>query len=39
MAEDAAMTEEVVATVLESRFINRATWLFFDHKEPYAIEY
>jgi hypothetical protein len=39
MSEDSAMTQEIVATVLESRFINRATWLFFDHKESYSIEY
>jgi hypothetical protein len=38
-AEDSNMTAEIVATVLESRFVDRVTWLFYDHKEPYSIEY
>lgn len=28
-----------VTTVLSSRFIDRASWLFYDHEEPYEAEY
>jgi len=38
-SDDSTMTEEVVQTIIESRFLDRVTWLFYDHKEPYAVEY
>ncbi len=38
-ADDPTMTQEVVQTVLESRFLNRVTWLFYDHEEKYRMEY
>jgi hypothetical protein len=38
-SENENMTGAVVASVLESRVVNRVTWLFYDHEEPYSIEY
>lgn len=28
-----------IAAILESRFVDRATWLFYDHQEPYYPDY
>ncbi len=33
------MRENLVATELLRRFVNRASWLFYDHEEPNIIEY
>ncbi len=33
------MRENLVATELLRRFVNRASWLFYDHEEPNTIEY
>ncbi|MFN0133002.1 MAG: hypothetical protein ACKVW3_10830 [Phycisphaerales bacterium] len=31
--------QRAVATILSTRFIDRATWLFYDHQEPYYPDY
>lgn len=33
------LTSQVVRTNLEKRFVDRVTWLFYDHQEPYYPEY
>lgn len=32
-------TDQQVASVLLSRFVDRATWLFYDHREPFYPDY
>lgn len=32
-------SEAMVIAVLEKRFVDRATWLFYEHEEPYYPEY
>ena len=32
-------TGEQIAAVLEKRFVDRLTWLFYDHQEPYYPDY
>lgn len=33
------MKDDLVISTLLSRFVDRATWLFYDHQEPYYPEY
>ena len=33
------MDRSLVSSVLVSRFVDRATWLFYEHEEPYYPEY
>lgn len=33
------LTAQAVASTLLSRFVDRASWLFYDHEEPYYPEY
>ena len=33
------LTSQVVRSNLEKRFVDRVTWLLYDHQEPYYPEY
>ena len=35
----ADFSEPQIAAVLQSRFIDRASWLFYEHEEPYYPDY
>ncbi|MBS0198220.1 MAG: hypothetical protein JSR77_15815 [Planctomycetes bacterium] len=35
----ASLTQSAVTTVLASRVVDRASWLFYDHQEPYYPKY
>lgn len=38
-SEEENISASLVAQALELRIVNRVTWLFYDHEEPYSIEY
>lgn len=38
-SEDTNLNEGIIAQILETRFIDRVSWLFYEHKEKGSIEY
>lgn len=38
-SDDEGLSGEIVQTILESRFVDRVTWLFYDHEERNKMDY